>query len=94
MGFAWLNPSSVKLRWFPSLPRERERAVGREGRSEARPGWGSFLAPPPDTPFAFAAYRCTTASQAFKHPRMTLLVNAVDLICASVQSLAKKYFAF
>jgi len=25
---------------------------------------------------AIVAYRCTTASQAFKHPRMTLLVNA------------------
>ena len=46
---------AVTPRWsFPSLPRERERAVGREGRSEARPGWGPFLAPPPDTPFAFA----------------------------------------
>src|SRR6185437_943269 len=46
---------AVTPRWSsPSLPRERERAVGREGRSEARPGWGSFLAPPPDTPFAFA----------------------------------------
>src|SRR6185369_9144949 len=39
---------AVTPRWsFPSLPRERERAVGREGRSEARPGWGPFLAPHP-----------------------------------------------
>ena len=38
----------MRKRWsFPSLPRERERAVGREGRSEARPGWGLFLHPHP-----------------------------------------------
>ena len=52
--FASLHLMMRKHRSFPSLPRERERAVGREGRSEARPGWGPFLAPPPDTPFAFA----------------------------------------